>query len=111
MTQAVAALPRAPQAALVDGTIAPDLPCPVETIIEGDARSLSIAAASIIAKVTRDRMMIALAREHPGYGWERNKGYGVAEHRAGIDRLGLTPHHRRSFRPIALVAQQQGERD
>lgn len=109
MAQAVAALPGAPRAALVDGTIAPDLPCPVETIIEGDGRSFSIAAASIIAKVTRDRMMIALAREHPGYGWERNKGYGVAEHRAGIARLGLTPHHRRSFRPIALVAKQQGE--
>jgi ribonuclease HII len=106
MVQAVAALPRAPGGALVDGTIAPDLTCPVETIIEGDGRSFSIAAASIIAKVTRDRMMIALAREHPGYGWERNKGYGVAEHRAGIVRLGLTPHHRRSFRPIALVAKQ-----
>ena len=93
---------------MIDGTIAPTLPCPVETIIEGDTRSLSIAAASIIAKVTRDRLMVALAREHPGYGWERNKGYGVVEHRAGIARLGLTPHHRRSFRPVALVAQQDG---
>lgn len=110
MAQAVAGLSRAPRAALVDGTIAPTLPCPVETIIEGDARSLSIAAASIIAKVTRDRMMVALAREHPGYGWERNKGYGVAEHRAGIARLGLTPYHRRSFRPVALVAaRREGE--
>ena len=108
MTQALTALPRSPLGALIDGTIAPTLPCPVETIIEGDTRSLSIAAASIIAKVTRDRLMVALAREHPGYGWERNKGYGVVEHRAGIARLGLTPHHRRSFRPVALVAQQDG---
>ena len=62
--------------------------------------SLSIAAASILAKVTRDRAMEALARDHPGYGWERNRGYGTAEHRAALARLGVTPQHRRSFRPV-----------
>ncbi len=101
MTRAVAALPVTPALALVDGNRAPDLACPVTTIIKGDARCLSIAAASIVAKVTRDRLMETLAGEHPGYGWERNAGYGTAEHRDGLDRLGITAHHRLSFRPIA----------
>ncbi len=91
---------RAPDAALVDGNKLPDLPCPAEAVIGGDGRSLSIAAASILAKETRDRHMTALALEHPGYGWERNKGYGTAEHRAALERLGVTPEHRRSFRPV-----------
>jgi ribonuclease HII len=69
-------------------------------VVRGDGRSLSIAAASVVAKVTRDRTMAALARDFPGYGWERNQGYGTAEHRQGIARLGVTPLHRRSFRPI-----------
>jgi ribonuclease HII len=102
MQRAVAALPRAPEHALVDGNRAPDLPIPVQTVIKGDSRCLSIAAASIVAKVTRDRIMATLAKEHPGYGWERNAGYGTAEHRAALDRLGITPHHRRSFAPIAI---------
>ncbi|MDH3790403.1 MAG: ribonuclease HII, partial [Rhodospirillales bacterium] len=72
----------------------------VETVVKGDARSLSVAAASIAAKVTRDRHMAELARLHPGYGWERNQGYGTAEHRAALSRLGVTPEHRRSFRPV-----------
>ena len=109
MAAALASLPVAPRAALIDGTMAPPLPdgleCEFETLVAGDARSLSIAAASIIAKVTRDRIMVTLAGQHPGYGWERNMGYGVPEHRAGLARLGLTPHHRRSFRPIALLAE------
>jgi ribonuclease HII len=100
MARAVAGLGLAPDAALVDGNRAPDLPCPVETVVKGDARSLSVAAASIVAKVTRDRQMAALARRHPGYGWERNQGYGTAEHRAALARLGVTPEHRRSFRPV-----------
>jgi ribonuclease HII len=104
MGQAVASLPRPPGAALVDGNISPRLLCAIETLVAGDARSLSIAAASIVAKVTRDRMMVELARAHPGYGWERNMGYGVPEHQQGIARHGLTPHHRRSFKPIALAA-------
>ena len=108
MGVALAGLSRVPAAALVDGNIAPELPCAVETLVAGDARSLSIAAASIIAKVTRDRLMIALAHDHPGYGWEHNKGYGVPAHRDGIARLGLTPHHRRSFRPIASRVDRSG---
>jgi len=104
MTRAIEALAIAPAHALVDGNRAPSLACPVTTIVKGDGRSVSIAAASIVAKVTRDRMMTDLAKRHPGYGWERNAGYGTAEHRAGLERLGLTPHHRRSFKPIAALA-------
>ena len=101
MRRAVAALPVAPGFALIDGNRAPDgLPCPAETVVKGDGRSLSIAAASVVAKVTRDRMMADLARDWPGYGWERNAGYGVAAHAAALRDLGVTPHHRRSFKPI-----------
>lgn len=104
MTRAAADLTarsgRAPEAALVDGNRLPELPCPAEAVVGGDGLSLSIAAASILAKVTRDRRMAALARAHPGYGWERNRGYGTAEHREALARLGVTPHHRRSFRPV-----------
>lgn len=104
MTRAAADLTarsgRAPEAALVDGNRLPELPCPAEAVVGGDGLSLSIAAASILAKVTRDRHMAVLARAHPGYGWERNQGYGTAEHRAALARLGVTPEHRRSFRPV-----------
>ncbi|MGB0851901.1 MAG: ribonuclease HII [Pikeienuella sp.] len=101
MRRAVAALPTVPGFALVDGNrLPPDLPCPGQTIIKGDGRSVSIAAASIVAKVTRDRMMASLAAEWPGYGWERNAGYGVAAHAEALRNLGVTPHHRRSFKPI-----------
>ncbi len=72
-------------------------------MVGGDGLSLSIAAASILAKVTRDRRMAVLAEAHPGYGWERNQGYGTAEHRAALARLGVTPEHRRSFRPVREV--------
>ncbi|NKB56130.1 MAG: ribonuclease HII [Alphaproteobacteria bacterium] len=101
MRRAALALPITPDIALVDGNRPPDLPCPVETVVRGDSLSLSIAAASIIAKVTRDRIMTELAAEHPGYGWERNAGYGTKAHRAGLERCGVTLHHRRSFKPIA----------
>ena len=100
MARAVAGLDFRPHGALIDGNRAPDLPCPARTVIGGDGRSLSIAAASIAAKVTRDALMADLAAVHPGYGWERNAGYGTAEHRAALARLGVTSHHRRSFRPI-----------
>lgn len=100
MARAVAALGLAPHAALVDGNRAPELDCPVTTVVGGDRKCLTIAAASIAAKVTRDRLMARLAEAHPGYGWETNAGYGTAAHRAGLARLGVTPHHRRSFRPI-----------
>ena len=93
-------LGRPPDAALVDGKQAPQLACPARAVVKGDSRSLSIAAASILAKVTRDRLMQELAARHPGYGWERNMGYGTAEHRRALERLGVTPEHRRSFRPI-----------
>jgi ribonuclease HII len=95
----VAALPERPTAALVDGNQAPSLPCPVHTVIGGDGLSLSIAAASIIAKVARDRLMQRLALRYEGYGWATNVGYGTPEHQAAIVRLGLTPHHRLSFQP------------
>jgi ribonuclease HII len=90
----------APATALVDGNRAPELPCTVRTLVGGDRRCLSIAAASIVAKVTRDRIMAALAGAYPGYGWDRNAGYGTAEHRAALAALGVTPHHRRSFAPV-----------
>ena len=93
-------LPTAPSVALVDGNRRPDLPCRVETVIKGDGRSLTVAAASIAAKVVRDREMDRLATAFPGYGWERNRGYGTAEHRAALADLGVTPQHRRTFRPV-----------
>jgi ribonuclease HII len=99
MCRAVAALPERPTAALVDGNQAPSLPCPVRTVIGGDGLSLSIAAASIVAKVARDRLMRRLALRYEGYGWATNVGYGTPEHQAAIVRLGLTPHHRLSFQP------------
>lgn len=107
MRRAVAALAartgERPNIALVDGNVAPFLPCAVRTVVRGDSLSLSIAAASIIAKVTRDRIMRALARRHPGYGWETNAGYPTAGHIAAIRRLGVTLHHRRSFAPIRIA--------
>ena len=87
--------------ALIDGNRAPQLPCPVQTIIEGDARSLSIAAASIIAKVTRDRIMVGHDATYPLYGFARHKGYGTAFHQAALKRHGPTPLHRKSFAPVA----------
>jgi ribonuclease HII len=89
--------------ALVDGNRAPALPCPVQTIIEGDAKSLSIAAASIIAKVTRDRIMVGHDQAYPGYGFARHKGYGTAMHQEALRRHGVTPLHRTSFAPIAAL--------
>ena len=104
MTRAIGALPRVPQLALIDGNRSPkDPPCPARTVVRGDATSLSIAAASIAAKVTRDRLMLALAESHPGYGFERHMGYGTAAHLDAISRLGPTPAHRRSFAPIRNI--------
>jgi len=100
MERAVAWLAQMPRLVLVDGNRAPKLSCAVETIVEGDAKSLSIAAASIIAKVYRDRFMCELDRRHPGYGWSRNKGYGTTDHRTAINRLGITVQHRRSFTAV-----------
>jgi ribonuclease HII len=100
MARAVRALSLQPAFALVDGNDAPALPCRCDTIVDGDARSVSIAAASIIAKVTRDRMMQTLHAEHPGYGWLTNKGYGTPEHLEALNRIGPCRHHRRSFEPV-----------
>lgn len=101
MRRAVAALPEVPAFALIDGNKVPGgLPCDARALVKGDGRSVSIAAASIIAKVTRDRIMADLARQFPGYGWETNAGYGTKAHQYGLARLGITPHHRCSFKPI-----------
>lgn len=103
MQQAVAALGVRPRLALVDGNKAPRLDCATRTIVKGDAKCLSIAAASIVAKVTRDRTMVELGAAFPGYGFERHKGYGTPEHKEALARLGVTPLHRRSFRPVQLA--------
>ncbi len=102
MCRAVAALGAKPDIALIDGNVPPPLSCAVRTVIGGDGLSLSIAAASVIAKVTRDRLMRRLAQRYEGYGWHTNVGYGTPEHQAALQSLGLTPHHRRSFAPVQL---------
>ena len=101
MDRAVAALPVAPSHLLIDGRHAPNVSIPCTPVVKGDRRSMTIAAGSIVAKVYRDRLMQDLARAHPGFGWERNAGYGTAEHRKALAHLGVTPHHRRSFKPVA----------
>lgn len=97
MARAVANLAVAPKVAIVDGNIKPTLACPAYTVVKGDMKCLSIAAASIIAKTTRDRMMLELARDYPNYSWASNKGYACAAHAKALDSFGVTPHHRRSF--------------
>jgi len=97
MSRAVEALGLDPAWVLVDGNATPRWQRPSKAIVNGDAKCRSIAAASIIAKVTRDRIMLAHARDYPGYGWEHNRGYPTPEHRRAINDLGLTPLHRRSF--------------
>ena len=92
---------RAPVHALVDGNLLPpDMPLPATSLIRGDSRSLSIAAASLIAKTSRDQIMQDLALVYPDYGWASNMGYGTKAHQSGLDQFGLTPHHRHSFKPI-----------
>ncbi len=107
MARAVAALNVQPDHALVDGNAMPELPCPATTIVKGDGRCLSIAAASIIAKVARDRAMVALAQQYPGYGWEANSGYPTKAHVAALETLGVSPAHRRSFRPVHNILWQE----
>lgn len=103
MGAAVAALKTQPRLVLIDGNKAPRISVTTRTIVKGDAKCLSIAAASIVAKVTRDRIMMSLAREYPGYGFERHKGYGTPEHQAAITKLGVCALHRRSFKPVQLA--------
>jgi len=111
MTRAVEALGIEPAWVLVDGNACPKWQRPSKAIVDGDAKCRSIAAASIIAKVTRDRMMAEFARDYPGYGWERNRGYGTPEHYRGLNALGPTPLHRRSFAPVREIAARYAQPD
>ena len=103
MRRAVLRLPGLPDLALIDGDRAPALPCPARCCVGGDAASLSIAAASIVAKVVRDRAMARLSARHPHYGWDGNAGYGTAAHRAALLRHGATAHHRAGFGTVRRV--------
>ena len=112
MARALAALgDPAPEFALVDGLPVRGLPCPHEAVVKGDAKCFLISAASVAAKVSRDRRMVALDAAYPGYGFATHKGYGTAEHLDALRRLGPCPEHRRSFRPVAdlLAPYRQGE--
>jgi ribonuclease HII len=101
LARAVKALPVQPKLVFVDGNMKIDCGCDCEAVVSGDALVVSVAAASIVAKVTRDRLMARLGLEHPGYGFERHMGYSVPEHFEALQRLGPTIHHRRSFAPVA----------
>ena len=103
LSRAVRALPEAPRHVFVDGRDRIDVACDCEAVIGGDGIVMSIAAASIIAKVTRDRLMCALAQDCPGYGFEQHKGYAVPEHLAALDLLGPSPHHRSLFAPVVAA--------
>lgn len=104
MSRAVHRLPALPDLVLVDGNRCPTLRCPADAVIGGDGICLSIAAASIVAKVTRDRLMVRLASRFPGYGWERNAGYGTRSHRAALQSLGVTRHHREDFGAVRQLS-------
>ena len=107
MLRAIAGLATPPDHALIDGNMVPrGLTLSCETIVKGDARSLSIAAASIVAKVWRDRHMVDLAQQFPGYGWAANAGYPTPAHTSALVSLGVTPHHRRSFKPVHNILYQ-----
>ena len=107
MCRAIAGLPQPPDHVLIDGHMIPrDLTLSAECLIKGDARSLSIAAASIAAKQARDSIMESLAQQYPGYGWERNAGYPTKCHKLALQNLGVTPFHRRSFKPVHNILYQ-----
>jgi len=103
MRRALARLAVRPDVVLVDGLPCPELGCPHQAIVDGDARCHSIAAASVIAKTVRDRLMALLGGRHPAYAWANNKGYGTPEHLAALAELGFTAHHRRSFSPVVQL--------
>ncbi|APX12992.1 ribonuclease HII [Tateyamaria omphalii] len=108
MVRAVAGLRTRPDHLLIDGTMLPrGLAVQATPVVRGDARSLSIAAASIVAKICRDRIMVDLAQQHPGYGWETNMGYPSKSHRLALENLGPTPHHRRTFKPVHNMLYQE----
>lgn len=107
MERAVAGLNPPPDYLLIDGNLLPrGLTIPAQAVIKGDGRSVSIAAASIVAKTCRDKLMVDLAQQHPGYGWETNAGYPSPAHKKALHLLGVTPHHRRSFKPIHNILYQ-----
>lgn len=107
MVRAVDGLSAPADFILIDGNMVPrGLNIPNQTIVKGDSRSLSIAAASIVAKVWRDRLMVDLAQQHPGYGWDTNAGYPTPVHKKALLKLGVTPHHRRSFKPVHNILYQ-----
>lgn len=107
MERAIAGLPVVPDHVLIDGNMIPrGLSLSAEAVIKGDGRSVSISAASIVAKICRDRLMVDLAQQHPGYGWETNAGYGSKSHMSALQNLGVTPHHRRSFKPVHNILYQ-----
>lgn len=103
MQRAVARLPARPDLALIDGNRTPALACPARAVVGGDREVPAIAAASIVAKVTRDRLMTELDRRYPGYGWSKNAGYPTAEHKRALRELGICSHHRRSFAPVRAL--------
>jgi ribonuclease HII len=105
MTRALSGLAPRPDFVLLDYLTLRDLACPQRGVTHGDALSLSIAAASVVAKVTRDRWMAEQDARYPGYGFSRHKGYGTPQHQAALDRLGLCPLHRRNFRPVAAACE------
>ncbi|MEM1006102.1 MAG: ribonuclease HII [Pseudomonadota bacterium] len=108
MERAVAALVPAPDFLLIDGNMIPKgLSIPAQAVVKGDARSVSIAAASILAKIWRDQVMVDLAQQHPGYGWDTNAGYPTKYHKDALRNLGVTPHHRRSFKPVHNILYQE----
>ncbi len=108
MERAVGMLKSVPDHLLIDGNLIPrGFAQSTEAVVKGDARSLSIAAASIVAKVCRDRIMVGLAQQFPGYGWEQNAGYPSKQHRDALIKIGVTPHHRRSFKPVHNILYQE----
>ena len=110
MRNAVAALNPQPAHLLIDGNRVPDpINIPAQPIVKGDGKSLSIAAASIVAKTVRDRLMVELSLQNPGYGWEKNAGYPSKQHILALQRLGVTPLHRRSFRPVHNILYQENK--
>ena len=108
MERAVAALDPPPDYLLIDGNLIPrDLTIDAQAVVKGDGKSVSIAAASIVAKEARDNLMVDLAQQFPGYGWEKNAGYPSKQHREALVELGVTPHHRRSFKPVHKILYQE----
>ncbi len=108
MQRAISGLRELPDMVLIDGSMVPrGLNRPAQAVPKGDTRCLSIAAASIVAKIARDRIMVDLAQQHPGYGWETNMGYGSKSHISALQNLGVTPHHRRTFKPVHNMLYQE----